>query len=196
MYWICKRRPQQTGPKHPPKPPPIYIQDVITIPPLLQLLEQVAPRDYETKALAHNQVKVQPKTSATYRAIVKALADKHTEFHTYKPKEERNYRVVLKDMHYFVETAALIPPLYHWHSNLPRSTVATYADDTAVLASDSDPVAASQKLQTHLLAIQHWLHQWRIHANASKSLHVTFTKRSGTCPPVHLNNLQLPARIT
>jgi hypothetical protein len=30
-----------------------------------------------------------------------------------------------------------------------------------------------------------------MHANASKSLHVTFTTRSGTCPPVHLNNMQL-----
>jgi hypothetical protein len=43
-----------------PKSPPIYIQDVITIPPLLQLLEQVAPRAHETKALAQNQVKFQP----------------------------------------------------------------------------------------------------------------------------------------
>jgi hypothetical protein len=39
-------------------------------------------------------------------------------------------------------------------------TIATFADDTAVLASDSDPTTASQKLQTHLLPIQHWLHQW------------------------------------
>jgi hypothetical protein len=36
-------------PEHPPKPPPIYIQDVTTIPPLLQLLEQVAPCKYEKK---------------------------------------------------------------------------------------------------------------------------------------------------
>jgi hypothetical protein len=93
-------RPQQTGLNTPPpKSPPIYIQDVITIPPILQLLEQVAPRDYETKALAHNQVKDEPKTSGSYRAIVKALADKHTKFHTYKPKEELNYRKVLKHMH-------------------------------------------------------------------------------------------------
>jgi hypothetical protein len=45
------------GPEHTPKPPPIYIQDVTSIPPLLQLLEQVAAQQYETKALADNQVK-------------------------------------------------------------------------------------------------------------------------------------------
>jgi hypothetical protein len=74
----------------------------------------------------------------------------------------------------------------------PESTLATFVDDTAALASDSDPTTASQKLQIHLLAIQYWLYLWRMHA--SKSLHVTFTTRSGTCPPVHLNNLQLPRK--
>jgi hypothetical protein len=39
----------------------------------------------------------------------------------------------------------------------PDSTIAPFADDTAVLATDPDPVIASQKLQTSLLAIQHWL---------------------------------------
>jgi hypothetical protein len=44
-------------------------------------------------------------------------------------------------------------------ADLPTSTttIATFADDTAVLATDSDPAIASQKLQTHLLAIQIWL---------------------------------------
>jgi hypothetical protein len=36
----------------------------------------------------------------------------------------------------------------------PGSTTATFADDTAVVAMDSDPVIASQKLQIDLLAIQ------------------------------------------
>jgi hypothetical protein len=48
------------------------------------LLEQFASHQYETKALSDNQVKVQPETTDSYRAITKALA----EFHTYKPKEE------------------------------------------------------------------------------------------------------------
>jgi hypothetical protein len=35
-----------------------------------------------------------------------------------------------------------------------ESTTATFADDTAVLATDSDPGIASQKLQINLDAIQ------------------------------------------
>jgi hypothetical protein len=38
----------------------------------------------------------------------------------------------------------------------PESTTSTIADDTAVVAMDSDPTIASQKLQTDLLAIQNW----------------------------------------
>jgi 2-methylisocitrate lyase-like PEP mutase family enzyme len=76
-----------------PQNPFLYIQDVISIPLLLQLLEQVATQQYETKALANNKVKVQPATTDAYRAIIKALAEKNTEFHTYKPKEERSYRM-------------------------------------------------------------------------------------------------------
>jgi hypothetical protein len=32
----------------------------------------------------------------------------------------------------------------------------TFADDTAVLATDSDPAIASQKLQINLTAFQKW----------------------------------------
>jgi hypothetical protein len=41
-------------------------------------------------------------------------------------------------------------------ADLPTSstiTIITFADDTAVLATDSDPAVASQKFQTHLLPI-------------------------------------------
>jgi hypothetical protein len=76
-----------------PKSLQIFVSDVITIPPLLQLLDQIAFQIYEIKALAHNQVKIQPKTPDTYRAIIKTLADKNTFFHTFKPKEERSYTI-------------------------------------------------------------------------------------------------------
>jgi hypothetical protein len=39
-------------------------------------------------------IKVQPKTSESYRTIIKALSDKRMQFHTFKLKEEISYRVV------------------------------------------------------------------------------------------------------
>jgi hypothetical protein len=41
-------------------------------------------------------------------------------------------------------------------------------------------------------AIQNWFKKWRMKANESKSIHVPFTTRRETCPPVHINNVQLP----
>jgi hypothetical protein len=57
---------------------------------------------------------------------------------------------------------------------------------------DSDADIALQKLQTDLLAIQNWFKKWRMKANESKSIHITFTRRRETGPPVHINNVQLP----
>jgi hypothetical protein len=74
----------------------------------------------------------------------------------------------------------------------PESTTAIFADDTAVLATSSDPAIASYKLQTNLLAIQNWFKKRRLKANGSRSIHVTFTTRRETCPPVHMNSVQLP----
>jgi hypothetical protein len=94
--------PTPTGPTSVPKPSPIYVQNVTTIPPLLQLLDQTSHQQYVITALANNQVRVQPTTADSYRSITHILTAKGTEFHTFKPKEERNYRVVLKHMHYSI----------------------------------------------------------------------------------------------
>lgn len=92
--------------------------------------------------------------------------------------------------------SVLGPVLYLLYTaDLPTSektTLSTFADDTAVLASDSNANIASTLLQEHLAKIENWLSKWRIKANESKSIHVTFTMRKGTCPPVTLNNHQLP----
>jgi hypothetical protein len=86
----------KASPENTPKSPPIYKTDVKNILPLIQLLERIAKQQYDVKALAHNQVKVQPKTSESYRTSIKALADIRMQFHMYKLKEARSYRVVLK----------------------------------------------------------------------------------------------------
>jgi hypothetical protein len=46
-------------------------------------------------------------------------------------------------------------------------------------------------LQTDILANENWFKKWRIKANEFKSIHITFTTRRETCPPVHVNNVQL-----
>jgi hypothetical protein len=70
--------------------------------------------------------------------------------------------------------SVLAPVLYTiYTADLPTNIgteKASFADDTAIMASDQNPVSASQKLQAHLSEIEHWLLKWRMKANATKSI--------------------------
>jgi hypothetical protein len=58
----------------------------------------------------------------------------------------------------------------------------TFANDTAVVTMVSDPAIATQNS----------FKKWRMKANESKSIQLTFTTRR--CPPVHINSGQLPQK--
>lgn len=73
-----------------------------------------------------------------------------------------------------------------------HTSTATYADDTAILSTHTNPETASLLLQNHLHELELWLKRWRIKANENKSAHVTFTLRRETCPPVKLNDETIP----
>jgi hypothetical protein len=73
-------------------------------------------------------------------------------------------------------------------SNNNNCLTATFADDTAILASHEIPNTDSQILQNDLHRIQEWLQKWQIKANGSKSVHITFANRLGNCPPVTFND--------
>jgi hypothetical protein len=73
-----------------------------------------------------------------------------------------------------------------------NTVIATYADDTALLAVADDPHVASARLQSHLHLLQEWTAKWRIQINDRKSAHITFTNRQCNCPAVTFNNTPLP----
>jgi hypothetical protein len=68
--------------------------------PLHELLVTIARDDFELKVLQNNQIKIQPKSSDKYTTIIKALAEKHTESHTYQPKADSRFRIILRGLHY------------------------------------------------------------------------------------------------
>ena len=77
--------------------------------------------------------------------------------------------------------SVLGPILYTiYTSDLPEIqnvTIATYADDTAIIASDVCPIKASSLVQSELNLIQEWLKKWKITINTDKSVQITFTLR-------------------
>jgi hypothetical protein len=72
--------------------------------------------------------------------------------------------------------------------------LATFADDTAIMASNEDPHVATHTLQTHLNMFEAWLRDWRVQVNETKSVQVTFTNRKIDYPHVTLYGIQLPVK--
>ena len=115
----------------------------------------------------------------------------------------------MKDRHFYVKYGTDYAKLYPIHSGVPQgsalgplqyllytadlpitnlSTVATFADDTAILATHNDPELASRKLQNSFNDIEKWLTTWRINVNETKSVHVTFTLKKGSWPVIKIFN--------
>jgi hypothetical protein len=90
------------------------------------------------------------------------------------------------------------PSLYLLYTaDLPttdNTTIATFADDTALLAIDSDPALATQILQQHLDLLQEWLDKWKIKINQTNSSQITFTTKRTNCPPATINYIQIPVQ--
>jgi hypothetical protein len=103
----------------------------------------------------------------------------------------------LYDIQAGVPQGSILGPILYavYTSDLPQTvdvTICTYADDTALLASDRNPLTASGKLQRGLDDVTEWLQRWRIKASTTKSVQVTFSLKKGNCPPVSLDNAILP----
>lgn len=101
--------------------PPIYVDRVSNIQPLTNLLNDIANEEYIIKILRDEEVKIQPKSTQAYTNIIKELQKKGTEFHTYKLKQERSFRMVLKNIHPSTSTEDLkvaIEDLGHQVTNI------------------------------------------------------------------------------
>lgn len=81
------------------KPPPIFVAGVGDINPLLRLLDDIAPGKYFVRVINHSEIKIQAKTIEAYDLIIKALKDKNTEFHSYQKKQDKPFKVVLRNIH-------------------------------------------------------------------------------------------------
>ena len=75
--------------------------------------------------------------------------------------------------------SVLGPTLYILYTNdIPydeNATIATFADDTALLAVDENVHEATFKIQRAINKIHEWTKRWRIKLNEAKSTHINFT---------------------
>ena len=83
----------------PEKPPPIFVDRVENVKPLLDLLNSSNKIEYEMKSLSLDRIKIQTFNPESFSEVIKLLEAKKTEFYTYKLKSERNFKVILKNIH-------------------------------------------------------------------------------------------------
>lgn len=115
----------------------------------------------------------------------------------FRVREENDYSS-LKDIKAGVPQGSILGPILYliYTSDLPAMEnikVATFADDTSLMATGRDIVESTSKLQYANDSISNWCNQWKIKLNEAKSVHINFTlKRVVNPPAVTLNNIEVP----
>ena len=62
-----------------------------------------------------------------------------------------------------------------------------------MLSTNSNPNTASEILQFQISQIESWSESWGIKFNETNLYtHITFTLHREPCPPLYLNNIQIP----
>lgn len=117
---------------------------------------------------------------------------------------DRHFRVKYEDEHSDLKKisagvpqgSVLGPILYLLYTqDIPLSeetTLATFADDTAILAVGDTAVEATNKLQRSINKVTNWTKKWRIKLNETKSVHINFTNKIVNRIPIVINSKQVP----
>jgi len=98
------------------KPSLLFVARINHFSSLSQQLKEVVSDEYEIKIM-NEQIKIQ-RSSIVYVSIVKGLKSRNMEIHTYKPKQEKSFKVVLKHIHSVT-----------CHSHMSHSHVTVNLDD-------------------------------------------------------------------
>jgi hypothetical protein len=87
--------------------------------------------------------------------------------------------------------SVLGPVLYLLYKNdtqtCKEATIATFADDTAIIAEGDSIEEATGKLQSAIDKVNIWTKRWRIKLNEAKSVHINFTNKKFNYLSVSIN---------
>lgn len=125
-----------------------------------------------------------------------AVLESYLSGRFFRIKQEDSYSELTEIKAGVPQGSVLGPILYLLYTGdlpeLENSTLATFADDTAILAVGKDNVESTQKLQCAVNKIFDWTIKWRMKLNESKSVHINFTNRRINHIPVTINQNEVP----
>lgn len=106
---------------------------------------------------------------------------------TFRIKQESEYSDLMDIKAGVPQGSVLGPVLYLLYTcDIPvlrDVTLATFADDTALIATEKDPILSTAKVQHATDEFLTWTQKWRIKLNEQKSVHVNFTNQNMINPP-------------
>lgn len=95
--------------KRPSKPPPIILYGVEEVNKLIELLESTLDKDcFTIKLVNRNQLRVICKDTEIYKNVITLVRSKGLIEHTFNLKDQRCYRVVIKNLHHTTPHSAII----------------------------------------------------------------------------------------
>jgi hypothetical protein len=111
-------------------------------------------------------------------------------------KQENEFSA-LKEIKAGVPQGSVLGPILYliYTCDIPRTeetVLATFADDTAILAVGDSGEEAARKLQIASDNINAWTRRWRIRINEGKSAHVDFTNNKHEHNVITINNNNIP----
>jgi hypothetical protein len=94
------------------KPPPIFVYGVTNFNDMVKHLSTTIEEDqYYCKVQPNGTIKIHVSTPESYRRLVKQLQDDKIIYHSYQLKQERAYRIVIRNLHYSTPTAQITTEL-------------------------------------------------------------------------------------
>ena len=86
-----------------PKPPSIFIYGVLNYKKMIDNLSNITEEEtYQCKILRNDTVKINTLNPDTYRKLIRHLNSEKIIHHTYQMKQDRAYRVVIRNLHYSI----------------------------------------------------------------------------------------------
>lgn len=105
------------------KPPPIMLYGITDILKLSDLLETVVNKcDYTIRTINNKQIKISPISIEAYKKVIQIVRNENLIGHTFTRKDEKSYRVVLKNLHYSTPVE-LIKEEVEKHGHIVRGNI-------------------------------------------------------------------------